>query len=79
MTNKINKAQVLQSFGRHLKEKRAKLTCTSQERMAALLQMDRSYIGGIEQGRRNPSLISLVRIANGLGISLAELFEGFEA
>ena len=38
--------------------------------------MHRTYMWGIEQGVRNPSLRHLARLAEALGVSLASLFEG---
>lgn len=37
--------------------------------------MHRTYMWGIEQGVRNPSLRHLTRVADALGVSLASLFE----
>ena len=48
----------------------------SQERLADEADVHRTYMWGIEQGRRNPSLRHLTRIASALGIDLATLFEG---
>lgn len=48
----------------------------SQEQLAGICGLDRSYIGGVERGERNPSLMIVERIALGLGMSLAELFKG---
>lgn len=45
----------------------------SQERFADDVGMDRTYIGGIERGRRNPTLDVIVRLADGLGVPPAEL------
>ena len=50
----------------------------SQEQFAHLIQMDRSYLASIEVGRRNVTLQNLAKIANGLDISLSQLFEGIE-
>ena len=47
----------------------------SQERLAELAQMHRTYLGGIETARRNPSFKNLYRLARALGVSLSELFE----
>jgi transcriptional regulator with XRE-family HTH domain len=40
-----------------------------------MLGIDRSYIIGIELGRKNPTVDSLEKIAAGLGVTLSELFE----
>jgi transcriptional regulator with XRE-family HTH domain len=38
--------------------------------------MHRTYMWGIEQGVRNPSVRHLSRLADALGVSLSKLFEG---
>jgi transcriptional regulator with XRE-family HTH domain len=38
--------------------------------------MQRSYLADLELGRRNPSVRTLVRVANAFGIAVLELFEG---
>lgn len=48
----------------------------SQEKLAELSGLDRSHIGYIEQGRRKPTLSTLLKIAEALGVSLQELMEG---
>jgi transcriptional regulator with XRE-family HTH domain len=40
----------------------------TQEQLAFEAQIDLTYVGGIERGRRNPSLLVLVRIAEALKI-----------
>ncbi|MEM5276697.1 helix-turn-helix transcriptional regulator [Cupriavidus taiwanensis] len=45
----------------------------SQEEMALATDMDRSYIGGIERGEHNLTVLNLVRIASVLGTSAGEL------
>lgn len=50
----------------------------SQREFAMTIGMDRTYLSGIEAGRRNGTITSLERIANGLGVTLAELFVDFE-
>lgn len=51
----------------------------SQEDLALSANVNRNYICDLENGRRNPSLDILERIAVGLGISLEELFKGIES
>ena len=47
----------------------------SQEVLADLSELDRSYIGGVERGERNISLGNIEKIANALGVEIKELFE----
>jgi transcriptional regulator with XRE-family HTH domain len=47
----------------------------SQEQFANLCGLDRTYIAGIEQGKRNVSIINIEKIAKAFEISLSELFE----
>ena len=50
----------------------------SQEDLALEANVNRNYICDLENGRRNPSLEILERIADAFGISLSELFLGVE-
>jgi len=45
----------------------------TQERLAFAADLDLTYIGGIERGRRNPSLLVMARIADALDASLQDL------
>jgi transcriptional regulator with XRE-family HTH domain len=47
----------------------------SQESFALEIELDRTYIGGIERGERNVAILNLKRIANGLGISISDLLK----
>lgn len=47
----------------------------SQEDLALQAGLDRTYISGIERGRRNPSLKSMQRIAQELSTPLDEVFK----
>ena len=46
----------------------------SQEKFALLIDMDRTYFASVESGKRNISIVNIEKIANGLNISLEELF-----
>ena len=45
----------------------------TQEQLAFEAGLDLTYIGGIERGRRNPSLLAMVRIATVLKVELEQL------
>lgn len=72
---KMGKNEYLISFGKRVKELR-KQQGLSQENLALICDLDRSYIGGVERGERNISLINLFKIAKALDISLSDLFIG---
>ena len=46
----------------------------SQEDLAFRAGLDRTYVSGIERGRRNPSLNSMQRLAAELSVSLDQVF-----
>jgi transcriptional regulator with XRE-family HTH domain len=66
---------VLQRFGAKVREKRTALGL-SQEAFADKCNLDRTYISGIERGKRNLSLRNIEAIAKALGITIAELTDG---
>ena len=62
----------LTALGVAIRERRAKLGI-SQEDLAFKAELDRSYIGGIERGEHNLSMINLCRIAQALEMSSSKL------
>ena len=62
-------------LGLRIKELRGK-TGLSQEKFALKIGMDRTYFASVEAGRRNIAIVNIKKIADGLGVSLSELFEG---
>ena len=62
-------------LGQRIKELRIK-TGDSQEKFALKINMDRTYYASVESGKRNISIINIKKIADGLGVSLYELFQG---
>ena len=73
--NKNGEAKLQQQFGDRLRELR-KEKGLSQEALALACGLDRTYIGGVERGERNISLINIHAIAVALGISAKEFFNG---
>jgi len=62
-------------FGDRVRKLRLQ-TGLSQEAFALRCGLDRTYISGIERGRRNPSLRIVRKLATHLGVSMSELFQG---
>lgn len=58
--------------GRNVRLRRQAVGLT-QEQLAFDAEIDLTYLGGIERGRRNPSLLVIVRLAGALGLRPAEL------
>ena len=48
----------------------------SQERVAELADIHRTYISSIERGQQNFSMTILIRLADALGVSLEDMFAG---
>lgn len=55
-----------------LRETRLKVG-VSQEKLAALAGLHRTYISSVELGKRNVSLVNIEKLAAALGVSMAEL------
>ena len=70
-------ADISVRFGNRVRELR-NLREISQERLADCCGLDRTYVGGIERGERNPSLKNIARLATALGTSMAELMTGVD-
>ncbi|MGJ7531386.1 helix-turn-helix domain-containing protein [Variovorax sp. GB1P17] len=45
----------------------------SQEELAHRSQVDRSYMSSVERGTQNPSIMAVLCIAKGIGVSVAQL------
>jgi len=50
----------------------------SQEKLAELAGVHRTYISDVERGARNVSLVNIVRIAEGLKVEVSKLFVQIE-
>jgi transcriptional regulator with XRE-family HTH domain len=64
----------IKDFGARVAELRRKSGLT-QEELADLVDLHRTYIGFIEQGKRNPSVGNVYKIAKALKVSLKDLFK----
>ncbi|QVJ81397.1 Helix-turn-helix [Prevotella sp. khp1] len=68
METNVNK-----DFGKRVAELRKKAGY-SQEQFAFKCGVDRTYVGVVERGEKSPTLNTIDKIANALGISKSELF-----
>ena len=66
---------ITEKVGARIKEIRADQGI-SQEKLALKADIDRTYLAGVEQGKRNPSIKSLEKIIVALGITFHDFFEG---
>jgi transcriptional regulator with XRE-family HTH domain len=60
-------------FGEAVRRQRL-LVRLSQEELGARADLDRTYVSGVERGRRNPTLTVLYRLSEALGVDLEVLF-----
>lgn len=67
---------IQEELGKRIRELRTKNTGLSQEKFAHKIEMDRTYFASVETGKRNISITNIKKIADGLGVSLSELFDG---
>lgn len=72
MENKFQE-KLQKDFGNRVRELR-KQQGLSQEALALACNLDRTYIGGVERGERNISLLNIHKIATSLVVPTKELF-----
>jgi transcriptional regulator with XRE-family HTH domain len=70
--------RALSTLGLNLRKQREAEELT-QEALAEKAGLDSTYISGIERGLRNPSVLTLLRIAKALGTSVSELSRGIDS
>jgi transcriptional regulator with XRE-family HTH domain len=67
----------LQQIGNKIKDIRSERGL-SQEQLSFDADLDRTYIGSVERGERNISIINLNKIANALNFQISEFFKNQE-
>jgi transcriptional regulator with XRE-family HTH domain len=68
--------EVLVSFGRQVAVERRKIGL-SQEALAARAGIHRTYVGAVERGERNISLLNIHKLADALGVEAGVLVAPF--
>jgi transcriptional regulator with XRE-family HTH domain len=69
--------EILEALGQRIRELRLKQGY-SQESFADYCGVHRTFMGTIERGESNLSFSNLVKISQGLGITLSQLLSGLE-
>lgn len=64
---------ITKRIGNRIRELRTQ-TGLSQEKFAKKIGMDRTYFASVELGKRNISIVNIEKIADGLNVSLSDLF-----
>jgi len=67
---------LLKNLGRQLRKLREQ-TGKSQDTLANDSGLHWTYIGAVERGERNPTIVTLSRYAAGLGLTVSDLVDGF--
>lgn len=67
----------LQRLGRRIRAERERVGI-SQEALADLARLHRTYIGGVERGERNIGFLNLLRVARALRVAPSELLRDFD-
>lgn len=71
----MHRSTVIKCFGASVQKLRYGLGI-SQEELAERADLHRTYIADIERGARNPTLLTIKKLATGLGVSTADLLSG---
>lgn len=64
----------LSAFGKKVQSIRNEQNI-SQEKLAELSELDRTYISSVERGQRNISILNILKIADALGVTASSLLE----
>jgi transcriptional regulator with XRE-family HTH domain len=70
----LSESSVLQTLSARIKYYRA-VKDWSQEELSVHATINRTYLAGIERASRNPSIRSIVKLANAFGVPFSVLFE----
>jgi len=70
--SRTQKTPVLRKLGHNIRTAR-RARGMSQESLALAAELDRSYVGGIERGERNVTIMNLKKIADALALPVDHL------
>jgi DNA-binding Xre family transcriptional regulator len=75
--NNCDREELLAALGAAVRARRSELKY-SQEHLADISALDRTYIGGIERGERNIGFLNLLVLSRALEVSPSDLISAFE-
>lgn len=70
----MDSEKILRDFGQKISAQRAYNSLT-QEQLAELAGLERSYISDIERGTRNVGLVNIVKLSKALGVCPSAFFK----
>lgn len=73
----MSSSKILERYGQRIKELRKQKNLT-QEKLAEKARLHYTYIGTVERGEKNISMINIEKISKALGVSLAKFFSTFK-
>lgn len=75
VNSRLMDKHLLIKFGQKVRQERTKLGL-SQEKLAEIANVHRTYVGMIERAEKNITLTNVDKIAKALGLSIEELMKG---
>jgi transcriptional regulator with XRE-family HTH domain len=73
----VQREAVLVAVGQRLRDRR-EAKGLSQEALADLAELHRTFVGSVERGERNVSVVNIYRLAQALGSSASDLLPSVE-
>jgi len=70
-----SEAKILKQLGNNLRTERQKVGI-SQEALADMAGIDRTYVGSVERGERNIACLNIVKLSKALGLTASQLMKG---
>ena len=77
MSNSLNADKTTREFGTRIRALRKELAM-SQEELGEVAGLHRTYIGHLERGEVNPSLINILRVAKALKVDPSNIVSGLK-
>lgn len=69
--------EITKAFGRRLRQLRLEMTGLSQDEFADKAGFHRAFIGTVERGETNITLVNIAKLCLALGVTPQQFFEGF--